>query len=465
MTKEFSDKFLEFLNNTGSPYHSVDETIKILKSNGFKKLDDNEEIKRGGKYYMTLNYSTILAFKVGEEFDLEDERSMVIITGSHTDSPCLRVRPSSITCNEGYTQLSVSTYGGGLWHTWFDRGLGIAGKVVDNACNEYLVKIKRPICAIPNLAIHLTTSEERSSFVYDKEKHLQPIISKTDTNDKYGEQLLSLPRSLLDEICREINVQAQNISSFDLCLMDSVDSRYVGINDEFIDSPRLDNLGGVFSCFTALIDASESNSSDLLISVAFDHEEVGSVSFSGAHSDFLKQSLKLILAGLENSSLNNSTPKGVVNVNRNSDLEFCKIMKRSIFLSVDMAHSIHPNYPERHQSKHKPSPNNGIVIKTNFNQAYTTDCTTRTFLKTIANNFNIKTQDFLVKNSSPCGSTIGPIVASNLGIRTADIGACMLAMHSCREFMYYSDIYDLQNFIKVFYMTWSKVKLDSKLLE
>ncbi|KAJ1612909.1 putative aspartyl aminopeptidase [Cryptosporidium canis] len=276
MTREFSDHFLSFLNSTGSPYHSVDETIKILGRNGFTRLEAESKIVRGGRYYITLNFSTILAFKVGEDFDLDDERSTVVITGSHTDSPCLRIRPNSIACNEGYTQLSVSTYGGGLWHTWFDRGLGVAGKVVDNACNEYLVRIKRPICTIPNLAIHLTTPEERSSFSFDKERHLQPIISKTDASDKYGEQLLALPRSLLDEICREINIQPQDVSSFDLCLMDSVDSRYVGINEEFIDSPRLDNLGGVFSCFTALIEASDSNRSDLLVSVAFDHEEVGS---------------------------------------------------------------------------------------------------------------------------------------------------------------------------------------------
>ncbi|KAF7458730.1 aspartyl aminopeptidase [Cryptosporidium felis] len=454
MPKDFSDKFLEFLNKTGSPYHSVDETVKILKKNGFRKYEVGRDLECGGRYYMTLNYSTVLAFNIGEEFDLDSERSMVLISGSHTDSPCLRIRPSSIVCNEGYTQLSVSTYGGGLWHTWFDRGLGVAGKIVDNNCNEYLVNIKRPICVIPNLAIHLQNSEERSSFNFDKERHLQPILSKTDTNDKYGEQLLSLPRSLLEEICREINIQTQDVSSFDLCLMDSVESRYAGINEEFIDSPRLDNLGGLFSCFKALIEASNSNRTDLLVSVAFDHEEVGSVSFSGANSDFLKQSLKLILAGI-----------GRNQHNRDPELDFCRIMNRSIFLSVDMAHSVHPNYPERHQAKHRPVPNNGIVIKTNFNQAYTTDCTTRTFLKVIANNFNIKTQDFLVKNSSPCGSTIGPIVASNIGIRTADIGACMLAMHSCREFMYYSDIFDLQNFIKVFYMTWSKVKLDARLLE
>ncbi|KAJ1608094.1 putative aspartyl aminopeptidase [Cryptosporidium canis] len=225
MTREFSDHFLSFLNNTGSPYHSVDETIKILGRNGFTRLETESRIVRGGRYYITLNFSTILAFKVGEDFDLDDERSTVVITGSHTDSPCLRIRPNSIACNDGYTQLSVSTYGGGLWHTWFDRGLGVAGKVVDNACNEYLIRIKRPICTIPNLAIHLTTSEERSSFSFDKERHLQPIISKTDANDKYGEQLLALPRSLLDEICREINIQPQDVSSFDLCLMDSVDSR------------------------------------------------------------------------------------------------------------------------------------------------------------------------------------------------------------------------------------------------
>ncbi|KAH7648883.1 aspartyl aminopeptidase [Cryptosporidium bovis] len=460
MSAEITDKFLEFLNNTGSPYHSVKETIKLLRENGFEKLEDNvKEIKLGSKYYITLNYSTILAFKVGEQFNLDYERSMVVITGSHTDSPCLRIRPNSIVCNEGYTQLSVSTYGGGLWHTWFDRGLGIAGKVVDNKCNEYLVHIKKPLCVIPNLAIHLTTSDERNSFVYDKEKHLQPILSTTDNTDKYAEQLLSLPRKLLEDICNEINIKPQDVSSFDLCLMDSVESRYAGINNEFIDSPRLDNLGGVYSCFKALIDSCDGNKTDLLVSVAFDHEEVGSTSFSGAQSDFLKQSLNTIFGRISRCN-NIKELNGEI-----ANFDFYKIMKRSIFLSVDMAHSVHPNYSERHQSKFKPQPNNGIVIKTNFNQAYTTDCTTRTFLKTIANNLNIKTQDFLVKNGSPCGSTIGPIVASNIGIRTADIGACMLAMHSCREFMHSSDISDLLNFIKVFYLSWSKLKFESKLLE
>ncbi|EEA08119.1 aspartyl aminopeptidase protein, putative [Cryptosporidium muris RN66] len=450
--KDFTEKFLNYLNSTGSPYHTVNEMVEVLEKSGFVRY--NGDLKKDGKYYLTFNYSTLLAFHIGPDFDLNNQRSTAVIAGAHTDSPCLRIRPNSITHNEGFTQLSVSTYGGGLWHTWFDRGLGVAGKVVTTNCREKLIRIQEPICIIPNLAIHLQLGDEHKSFTFDKESHLQPIISCTAHDSSLEDQsnfkqVCTLPKELLNKICDQTELQPNEVLSYDLCLMDSVPSRFAGINEEFIDSPRLDNLGGTYSCFYGLILASENNKHDIIMVASFDHEEVGSKSYTGSQSDILRQILTELLSKLAEVET----------------FSFQHFMYRSMFLSVDMAHGVHPNYPERHQRDHKPVFKGGIVLKHNFNQSYSTDCTTASYIKAIAQKANIPLQEFLVKNNSPCGGTIGPIVACKLGVRTADIGVPMLAMHSIREFMAADDIYILMDFIKSYFELWGEFKGQSLLLD
>jgi aspartyl aminopeptidase len=434
--KTIPSQFIDFVNKTGSPYHSVAACKAILNSNGFQQLHeriDHWDIKRGGKYYITRNHSEIFAFAVGGKF--EAASSGMVMVGAHTDSPCLRVRPNSNQKGEGLVKLGVAPYGGGLWYTWFDRPLGMAGKVVVKGTEERLLHVMRPMCIIPSLAIHLQTAEERKGFEPNLENHLMPILcsvesdASTTVSSKHPTQLLNL-------IAKEIDCDPKDITDVDICLMDSTPSGFVGLKDsEFISSPRIDNLLSTFACISAITEIEVSHSPDILVAASFDHEEVGSTSATGADSRTVSVWIERILEsiGIEKVSTRNS------------------IIARSILISADCAHAIHPNYSAKHQAEHKVNINGGVVFKTNANQRYATTCSTTALGRSICEKGNVKHQDFVVKNDSPCGSTIGPLLSAMLGIRTIDCGAPQWAMHSCRETCGANDVTALQEFCKSAY--------------
>ncbi len=427
--RSLSSQFIEFVSQTGSPYHAVGACKKLLVASGFQQLHEKSEtwtIVRGGKYFITRNHSEIFAFSVGKGFSAST--SGMVMIGAHSDSPCLRLRPRTNQKSEGFLRLGVATYGGGLWYTWFDRPLGMAGKIVVKGKEERLVHIPRPVCIIPSLAIHLQSAEERKAFDANTENHLMPILCSSTQQSGDGKHA----NELLELIAAEAGCQAADITDVDICLMDAAAPCYVGPKNELISAPRIDNLLSTWACFSAISEVNPDESTDIMIAASFDHEEVGSNSATGADSSTAAGWIERIMESLQVSSASN---RGA-------------LMARSILISADCAHATHPNYASKHQPEHKVAMNGGIVFKTNCNQRYSTTCTTTAFARSICEKASVKYQDFVVRNDSPCGSTIGPMLSAILGVRAIDIGAPQWAMHSCRETCGSADTEALQLFCK-----------------
>jgi aspartyl aminopeptidase len=436
--RSLSSQFMEFISQTGSPYHTVSACKALLTSRGFRQLHERSgcwEIERGGKYFITRNHSEIMAFAVGTRFS-HSEGGFVIV-GAHTDSPCLRLRPKSNQKSEGILRLGVATYGGGLWYTWFDRPLGIAGKVIVGGKEERLVHIPRPICIIPSLAIHLQSAEERKAFDINTENHLMPLVCSVSSDSGDGKHSMDLLRVIADAA----GCSPEDITDLDLCLMDAAQPSFVGTKNEFISAPRIDNNLSTWAAFSALSDVEPEGSFDILVAASFDHEEVGSNSATGADSNTAALWVDRLLESLHVSS---ASARGA-------------LLSRSILFSADCAHATHPNYSSKHQSEHKVAINGGIVFKTNCNQRYSTTCATTAITRAVCESAGVKYQDFVVRNDSPCGSTIGPMLSAILGVRAIDIGAPQWAMHSCRETCGSNDVDALQTFCKAAFKSFRSI--------
>lgn len=456
LARPVAERFIHFVNKTGSPYHSVKAVKDILITAGFSELDERGswKVTQGGKYFVTRNDSCIAAFVVGAAFGYSGTGGFCI-TATHTDSPCLRLRPRAFAEKEGYHMGGVECYGGGLWHTWFDRGLGMAGKValrVGNKVEERLLHISKPLFYLPNLAIHLKTAEEIGAFTINKEQHLQPVlcsaIAEQLSQGNEGkeqdnkDEAQRLPPALERLVTEAIGVPKAKLLDWDFCLMDSTPSRLSGIHSEFIESPRLDNLASTFAAFEALIETSrrhcESIKDDIIMAVAFDHEEVGSESLAGANSNILEAWMRRCLDALKH------------------ERSFYEILAKSFIVSSDMAHAVHPNYSDKHQSQHKPSMHKGVVIKENANQSYASNACSMSFVRVIAEDAGIPLQDFVVRNDSRCGGTVGAMLSARLGVRTVDIGIPQWAMHSCREICGVTDLMHLQKLIEAIYCNFRR---------
>jgi aspartyl aminopeptidase len=359
--------------------------VRLLEKAGFEPLSDDatdesylSTIKPNGKYYYTRNKSTLVAFTVGGKFDLSSGESGCAIIGGHTDSPNLRVKPRSKRSGAGCTQLGVECYGGGLWHTWFDRDLGLSGRVLvrnGGKIVQKLVKIDRALLRISNLAIHLLTADERKAFNVNKEDHLSPILAmevkkaltgekKDDGDDtaKDGWTEYQEP-ALLQLLATELDCDVVDIVDFELSLFDVQRAALGGVFSEFVHSARLDNLASCFMAVQALLDHVEEGNveadKDVSMIVLYDHEEVGSSSAVGAASPILKEAVERISEALCEKS-----------EDQTAALNVCK--HRSLVLSLDQAHAVHPNYASKHEKNHQPKMNQGMVIKRNASQRYAT---------------------------------------------------------------------------------------------
>lgn len=441
--------FLKFVNASPSPFHAVDFVKKALTQVGFIEIREREDwtpvCQPEGKYYLTRNTSSILAFAVGKIWKPGNAVAMI---GAHTDSPCLRIKPISKRQNEGFIQVGVETYGGGLWHTWFDRDLSIAGRVMIKTPTggfvQKLVRVDRPILRIPTLAIHLDRQEP---FAFDKETQLFPIAGLVAAeldgrtvpapNSGVPEGPVTPPRSLknigerhhphiVQLIASEAAVKPEDIVDFEMVLYDTQKSCVGGLNNEFIFSPRLDNLAMSYCSVGGFIDSLASpealskESSIRLVSL-FDNEEIGSDTAQGAGSNLLPAVLRRLssIPGKKNTSISASAYEQTVSA--------------SFLVSADMAHAVHPNYADKHEKSHRPKINEGTVIKINANARYATNSPGIVFMQEVAHRANVPLQLFVVGNGSPCGSTIGPMLAASLGVRTIDLGNPQLSMHSIRE--------------------------------
>lgn len=388
--------------------------------------------------------AALLAFTIPQNWK---EGTGVSIVATHVDSPNLKIRPISKRSQCGYLQVGIETYGGGIWHSWLDRDLSVAGRVVTAGNNgtftSKLVKIERPILRIPTLAIHLDRSVN-DVFKFNQESEFIPILGQiesqlnapaTEACSKSLKANQNSPSSIQDKhhsaflslLAEELSVAPDAIQNFDLSLYDTQPSVLGGIKNEFIFGPRLDNLVSSFCAVEALAESVSIQSFEGNVNciALFDHEEIGSVSSCGAESSFLPSLLSRL----------NPTPGALA-----------QSVARSFLISADMGHAVHPNYSSKHEENHRPDMNGGIVIKTNAKQRYTTNAISSFIVKQLVEKKGGKVQEFEIRNDMSCGSTVGPKLSTH-GLRTADVGNAMLSMHSIRET---AGSHDVQNAIDLF---------------
>ncbi|MCU9809102.1 M18 family aminopeptidase [Paraclostridium sp. AKS46] len=428
-SKEFARNLIGFIEKSPTAFHSVETSEELLKLNGFKKLDSREEwkLEQDGKYYTTKNSSAIVAFTINTN-NLKEDGFRII--GSHSDSPSFRVKPNpEMEAEKTYLKLNIECYGGPILNTWLDRPLSIAGRVVLKGKSvlrpeETLVNINKPICIIPNLAIHMNR-EVNEGVALNKQKDMLPLVGLL--NDS-----LEKDNFLLKTIAKELGRKIEEIIDFDLFLYEYEKGMLIGPNEEMISCGRLDNLSMAHASLHALIDAKSLNGVNVV--AVFDNEEVGSSTKQGADSNML-------LNVLERISL-------CLGQNRE---EFFRSLYSSFIISADLAHAVHPNVGEKHDPTNRPVMGKGPVIKINANQAYTSDSQSIAVYKTICKEAGVNCQEFVNRSDVRGGSTIGPISSTHIDIPSVDVGSPILAMHSIRELGCVEDHMDIYKTFKKFY--------------
>lgn len=423
MFTEISKELLNFIEKSPSCFHVVKTIKEELNKNGFQELLESKKwnLELGKNYYVTRNSSSIIAFKVGEDLD---EYSFNIIA-SHSDSPSFKIKENyEIETNKKYIQLNTEKYGGMIYSTWMDRPLSVAGRVVvknNNKIESKLVNIDKDLALIPNVAIHMN-KEINSNMKYNEQVDLLPLYGTYDDGKN----------NFLDMVAEYADVEKQSILSTDLYLYNRMKPTIWGSHDEFISSPKLDDLQCAFSSLKAFI--SGSNSKSVNVYCCFDNEEVGSQTKQGAESTFLEDTL--------------------IRVNDNlgkTNEDYLCALSSSMMLSADNAHAVHPNHPELSDPTNCVYLNEGIVIKYNANQKYTTDAVSASLLKNYLSSANVPYQNYTNRSDMPGGSTLGNIASTQVSIKMVDIGLAQLSMHSSYETAGIKDTYYMFKLMEEFY--------------
>ncbi|WPC03796.1 M18 family aminopeptidase [Pseudomonas benzenivorans] len=423
MREEFNQGLIDFLKASPTPFHATAALAQRLQAAGFRHLDERApwHTEAGGRYYVTRNDSSIIAFKLGQRSPVEGGLRLV---GAHTDSPCLRVKPHPELQRQGFFQLGVEVYGGALFAPWFDRDLSLAGRVTfreSGKVQSQLIDFQTPIAVIPNLAIHLNR-EANQGWAINAQTELPPILAQLT-----GSEAADFRALLADQLASEHGLSADAVLDYELSFYDTQAAAVIGLNRDFIAGARLDNLLSCYAGLQALLAAPDAESCVL---VCNDHEEVGSTSACGADGPMLEQVLRRVL------------PDGDA---------FVRCIQRSLLVSADNAHALHPNYPDKHDENHGPKLNAGPVIKINSNQRYATNSETAGFFRHLCLENEVPVQSFVTRSDMGCGSTIGPLTAGHLGVRTVDIGLPTFAMHSIRELAGSHDLAHLVKVLTAFY--------------
>ena len=412
--EDFVNGLLDFIKRSPTPFHAVQTMVEMLEAAGFKRLSEKEQWdvkgqQAGESYFVTRNDSSIIAFRLNQPL----VRHGIQMVGAHTDSPCLKVKPNPEIIDSGYLQLGVEVYGGALLNPWFDRDLSLAGRVSysDEKGNlaHQLIDWRKAIATIPSLAIHLDREANENRKI-NRQTDLPPVLMKLPEGSE--KQAGCFNALLLEKVNGQIagdGAKAVKVLDYELSFYDVQTPAIVGLNDDFIAAARLDNL---LSCYTGLMALIDNGGLQNGLLICSDHEEVGSVSAAGAQGNFLKSVLTRLCDG---------------------DEALSRTMASSMMISADNAHAIHPNYADRHEPNHGPLINAGPVIKVNANQRYATSSESAALFRQWCELAAVPVQSFVVRSDMGCGSTIGPITANDLGVRTVDVGVPTFAMHSIRE--------------------------------
>ncbi len=409
-----TNKFFEFVRNSTSPYHTVNTVKTELLEHGFKELYecDDWSIEKGGRYFVIRGGTSIIAFRGA------DNSGTFMISATHSDSPSFKVKLSNK--NQGaYIRLDTEKYGGGIMYSWLDRPLSVAGRVVlktEGGIEEKLVDIKRDTAVIPSLAIHLNRSVN-DGYKFNQVKDMPPLVG-----------LSSLGASLMSEIAKALGVNEEDIINHDLFLYNRDEGKTFGISNEFILSPRIDDLACVFSSLTGFLSADDSNAVSVM--AVFDNEEVGSSTKQGARSTFLKDVLHRISKG---------------------ESDYLKKVAGGFMVSADNCNALHPNHPELADSMNPAVLGGGVAIKYNANQSYTSDGFSAAVLSTVADRKGIKLQNFYNRADLAGGSTLGSISDTVVSLSTVDIGVPQLGMHSANETCAVKDLADMAALLTAFH--------------
>lgn len=421
------DKLFGLLEKATSQFHTVEATKEQLLAEGFQelKLKKNWELKKGGKYLLDHHGSTIFAFTIGENFEAEDGFR---IAASHGDFPGFRLKPNAEMEAGGYLQLNTETYGGAILASWLDRPLSVAGRVVLRTDDVFhpevkLIDLKKPVLIIPNLAIHFNR-EMNKGVELRKQVEMLPIYGTTSEELTKG--------AFLEYIAEHLGVKVSDILDYDLTIYNTDTADYVGLANEFVSAPRLDNLSSTQALIDGITEGVREKGLNMM--VVFDHEEIGSRSKQGACSTLMASILEKIYISLGYSSM-----------------DYTNAIEDSLLMSVDVSHAYHPNYGAKYDITNKHVLNTGFAIKAASNQSYATDTEAIGIVQQICDHEGIAYQKFLKHSDSTGGGTLGAIASAMLPVRTVDIGVPLLAMHSSRETMGVKDYESLVEFMEAYY--------------
>jgi len=411
-------ELIEYLSSSYTAYQAVENAERLLTENGFERLEEGSaaKIERGGKYFVTRNGSSIIAFKVGKS------GSYFKMICSHTDSPAIKLKDNPDKPSEKFLTLNAETYGGGIWYSFMDRPMKIAGRIVYKEGDELISQnvVSDFFVTIPSLAIHMNGGVN-DGFKFNPQVDLLPLAGLAEGG---------LIKRLTDK----------TPLSYDLYVVNGEKPFISGVNGEFISSPRIDNLTSVYSSLKALI---ESDGDGVTLACAFDNEEVGSSTFQGAAGDFLSRTAVRIARSL-----------GL------SDGEAEEAVIKSFAISLDNAHSVHPNHPEKCDPTNRPYMSGGVVIKNHANKAYTTDALSGAVIRDIFTRAGVKYQTFYNRSDMRGGSTLGAISINQISVLTADLGLAQLAMHSAMECFAAEDYKNLIKGLKAYYSSKIDIRGD-----
>ena len=427
--KKFAENMLDFIYESPTQFNAVAVSAEMLEKNGFEKLNpkENWKLEVGKKYYTTKNSSALVAFKINSD---EIEKEGFRIIGSHTDSPGFRIKPNAEMESCGaYLKLNTEGYGGMILSTWLDRPLAMAGRVFLRGENpfkpvEKIVNINKPVCIIPNLAIHMNRSIN-DGYKYNKQTDMLPLVGLINEQLEKDNYMIKL-------LASELDVEVEEIIDFDIFLYEYEKGCFTGANEEFISTGRLDNLSMYYSSVEALLDSD--SKSGISIAVGFDNEEVGSSTKQGADSNMLLNILERICISLGKDRQ-----------------QFFEAIENSFIISSDLAHAVHPNVNGMADPTNRPVMGKGPVIKVHAGQAYTSDGYSISAYKEICRECGVEYQEFVNKSDQRGGSTIGPISSTHIDIPSVDIGAPILSMHSIRELGCSEDFYNTYKTFVKFY--------------